>query len=335
MDTSSHLKHSRFITEKKGFTLIVVIWAMGLLAVLAAFVALSTKTQTKVTANRIQNAKARALANGAVELAGIKILSSLVQSGNSGSANISYDGTPFRCRIRKQAVVQFRIQDEGGKLNLNTASETALAILIRGFGTNAQRAASLAAAIADFRDDDDFPRTNGAEVEDYRAAGLPYGPKNHWFQSVEELEQVLGFDEVLYRNLRPYLTVYASRGSGIDPRYAPLPLLLALSGATPDEVSNSAKLNPLENQSARAAVNLPRQFTGNSKRRFFSVRADVTLPSGGRFIRDAILEIRASSSTPLRYRSWMQGYKENDPVQKSANTGSILNPINSSELPPC
>ena len=52
-------------------------------------------------------------------------------------------------------------------------------------------------------------RPNGAEEAAYRAAGLPWGPKNAPFETVEELQQVLGMTADIYKRVAPSLTTYS------------------------------------------------------------------------------------------------------------------------------
>ena len=90
------------------------------------------------------------------------------------------------------------------------------------------RAKQLAGAIADWRDPDSLKQPGGgAETADYLAAGLPYGARNARFETIGELQRVLGMDADLYERLQPLLTLY-SRQSRPDPRFAAGPVLSAL-----------------------------------------------------------------------------------------------------------
>jgi general secretion pathway protein K len=80
--------------------------------------------------------------------------------------------------------------------------------LLRGLDVSPEKAVALAAAIVDFRDEDDVPGVNGAESAAYRAAGLAQGPKNAPFETVTELDQVLGMDLALLNRLRVVATVH-------------------------------------------------------------------------------------------------------------------------------
>ena len=66
-----------------------------------------------------------------------------------------------------------------------------------------------AAALLDWRDNDDLTRINGAEKKQYQDAGLNYQPRNKNFQTLEELQMVLGMDEATLNWLEPLITVYS------------------------------------------------------------------------------------------------------------------------------
>ena len=91
------------------------------------------------------------------------------------------------------------------------------------------------AAILDWRDADDLKRPNGAEEPDYRAAGKTYKPANAPFDSVGELQRVLGVTPALVARIADSLTVY-SRQPGINPATASRDVLLAIPNVTPEAV---------------------------------------------------------------------------------------------------
>ncbi|HEY0180742.1 MAG TPA: type II secretion system minor pseudopilin GspK, partial [Dokdonella sp.] len=80
-------------------------------------------------------------------------------------------------------------------------------------GLSLDQAQALAAAVMDWRDADDDASPNGAEIAEYKAAGLSYGPKNAPFDTVSELQQVLGMNYALYERLEPTLTIYSGRST--------------------------------------------------------------------------------------------------------------------------
>ncbi|MGB0409708.1 MAG: general secretion pathway protein GspK [Opitutales bacterium] len=84
--------------------------------------------------------------------------------------------------------LSIEIQDEGGKLPINTMSEAMLNKLLEetlefDFGT----ARELSSMLLDWIDENDQRRLNGAESEDYLRRNPPYRAANRPLQSLEEL----------------------------------------------------------------------------------------------------------------------------------------------------
>src|SRR3546814_6072797 len=77
-------------------------------------------------------------------------------------------------------------------LDLNTAPQELLARLMRVGGADEATADRVAAAITDWRDADDLRRPQGAEWQDYAAAGSRYRPRNGPFVALGELRAVAG-----------------------------------------------------------------------------------------------------------------------------------------------
>lgn len=86
----------------------------------------------------------------------------------------------------------FDLIDESGKINLNMDSDTQLVDMLEKFPF---MTTEFAAAIADWRDEDEEVRENGAESESYSRSNPAYVPKNAPFESIEELRLVFGATE--------------------------------------------------------------------------------------------------------------------------------------------
>jgi general secretion pathway protein K len=82
--------------------------------------------------------------------------------------------------------VALTIADEGGKIDLNAASEQTLRLLLDKLTGNDDMAAALTDKIMDWRDGDDLKRLHGAEAKDYRAEGKGYVPQNKNFQALQD-----------------------------------------------------------------------------------------------------------------------------------------------------
>jgi general secretion pathway protein K len=123
-------------------------------------------------------------------------------------------------------------QDASGLVDANAASPERLAALLVGVGASTERAAELADRIADWRDEDNLRRVNGAESADYVQGGLS-PPGNRRFETEGELSAVMGMTPELLRCVLPYLTTYSGQAE-IDAAAAP-PQLAALLGLQPAE----------------------------------------------------------------------------------------------------
>jgi general secretion pathway protein K len=206
----------------------------------------------------------------------------------------------MRCE-HGNAAVAIAVADVGGLVDLNAASPDLLAWVLRGLGVAPEKAAALAATIADFRDEDDLPSVNGAESTAYRAAGLGHGPKNAPFETVTELDQVLGMDLALLDRLRVVATVH-SRQPGIDPSVAPPELLSAAAVAAASSRTNVAAASPT--LVAPPAADIPSQFRIPSRARAYRVMVSVQLPGGSRFAREAVVEPDRTVPLGFLVREW-------------------------------
>ena len=205
----------------RGAALLLVLWLIALLTALVGAFALSA---------RIEHLQGQVLARGVAATqaarAGVEYAVARVASDDPRWRWLA-DGRPYRWPFG-DTEVEVRIVDEQGKVDLNLASADLLAALLRGAGAEQAQAARLAAAVLDWRDGDSLTQAGGgAEDADYAAAGLPYGAKDEPFESVAELQQVLGMPKPLYARVAPFLTVYSGRAIP-EPAFAAPEVLAAM-----------------------------------------------------------------------------------------------------------
>lgn len=312
------IQHSpRQSNDSSGFALVLVIGIVGVLAVFAAAFSISIRSQTRTVSSIVGMAQAEALADGGVELGAMALLEA-VASGKAPET-VAPVRVALTCRIADGAMLIVAAEDEAGKIDLNAANELLLAQLLMLFGASDAEAFSLVDAIVDFRDADDLVRVNGAEATEYRDAGLARGPKNALFQTVEELEQVLGLRPQLYVAIKPYLTVH-SRRPGIDPAVAPLPVLAAATGL--DLASIKALAG--NNSAGRSALQIPFNFVSPSNRRAYLVRSTAVTERQSVFRREAIIELVGRLDLPFVTRTWERGFSS-DPEPLRSNTSHSAN----------
>mgnify|MGYP001321870935 CR=1 FL=1 len=270
-----------------GFVLISVLWVVLFLALAAAAFTISVRSHVQETSAEAASADARALADAGTQLALHDLVNARISRG--WQRRFPTDGRAYTCTIGA-ARVTVAVEDEAGKIDLNTASDLLLRRLLVGTGLAAVEAERRAAAIIDYRDADSVRREAGAEAEEYFQAGRRNGPKNAPLDSPLELAQVLGIDTALMARLRPFVTVHSGLQS-IDPSKA-APALLAMLGAE---------------ASLGTSARLPADIRATSSpQRVFLVRAQATGERGATFAREMVVRVAPSRSRHFAVLAWRQ-----------------------------
>ena len=210
-------------SSDRGSILLLVVWAVTLLSLFAVSVASQASFAFGLTERLSDRLRASYVARGAAQYAAAAL--EMDDSAPDGFVEAWSDAPGwfldhplgdgvFRIRAEEPGAngqPRYGLTDEDRYLNLNTAPRD---MLQRFFplagGLREEEAASLAAAIEDWRDQDDTPVPGGAEHSYYLGLEDAYDCKNGPFESVEELRLVRGMSPALYRMLEPHLTVYGS-----------------------------------------------------------------------------------------------------------------------------
>src|SRR4249919_279369 len=206
----------------RGAALLLVLWLIALLTALVGAFALTAS---------VEGLQGRVLHRGVIagEVARAGLEYALVRAADPDPRRQWLpDGRPYHWTFG-DARVDVSLVDENGKIDLNQADLPLLASLFQNVGglENTQ-ARALAAAVLDWRDPDSLTQPEGgAEDGEYAAAERPYGAKDAPFESVAELEQVLGMTPALYAKVAPDLTVYSGR-TRPDPAFASAGVLQAM-----------------------------------------------------------------------------------------------------------
>ena len=109
---------------------------------------------------------------------------------------------------------EVRIENEAGKINLNTADKPLLKMMLKGFEIEEEEKSIVVDSIMDWRDKNDLHRMNGAENDYYQSLPEPYDCKNSDFDAIEELLMVRGITpEIFYGGLNQMVSVFQDRGS--------------------------------------------------------------------------------------------------------------------------
>ncbi len=207
------------LPRSHGIALIVVLWVLVLLTIVVGVYAVLARTESLQARYLFDTTAARYAAEAGVHRAVFEL-----RNPDMDSRWVA-DGRIYRVELG-DAQVEIAVYDESGRIDVNRADEEFLAELFISRGVDELEAWYLADAIADWRDADDDPRPYGAEIDEYIAAGYPYGPANEDFGSVEELQQVIGMTWDLYRDVEPLLTVHGQ--AQVNPAFAPVDVLALL-----------------------------------------------------------------------------------------------------------
>jgi general secretion pathway protein K len=289
--------------SNRGIALISVLWITGLLAIMAASFASSTRTEARLAHNHEENAKAEALADAGVHRAVFGLLDFDPETAWRA------DRTVYAFSLG-EGDVQVRIEDEDGKIDLNGAPLQLFTGLFVALGLPEENAQLLADRIGDFRDEDSEPGPLGAEDEVYFSAGLRQGAADRPFATESELLRVLGMTQRLYEQVRPYVTVY-SGAEGIDPTRAPRAVIEALPGITPPVVeallTAGREADPFSLIEDQPLVEDLENSIVPSRDSVFTIRALGRTSGGGRFLRQAVIELTASRDQPFVVYAWSRG----------------------------
>lgn len=284
-------------SSERGLALVIVLWALVLLSIVAASVIGLGLNEARLTHNLKDEARAEALADAGIYHAILVLLDSRAR------LKWRVDGAPYQITFADTAIT-VSIQDERGRIDLNTANDALLAGLFESAGLSPDAAQTMTDRIADWRSPGDLKRLNGAKAEDYRRAGYAYGPRNGAFQSVSELKLVMGMTPSLYRAVAPALTLY-SKAATVDPEVAPRCVLLALPAMTDDKVDDILKEreNAGPDNGGDVAIADDAMLAGHA----FSISSELTLPGGLRFKRQAVVRFTGDPKQPYWLHEWRSG----------------------------
>lgn len=251
--------------RRSGFVLVAALWLLVALGAVGLDAALRSRTRRLAAANLVDETRAMAAAVAGTEYARSRLTAAMLDRAEElrSDALRRARTDAARNRASRQSVrsfmtaqdpledpwrepellveremafgdarYQLRLRDTGAALNVNTANEEMLRdFFAQGMRVDYADADHLAQAILDWRDEDEIPRLDGGEREQYLKERLPVLPANRDFAELDELRHVMGMTPELYERAAPYLTLI---GSGrINVNAAPEPVLLALPGMTP------------------------------------------------------------------------------------------------------
>jgi general secretion pathway protein K len=308
----------------RGVAFVLVLWVIAMLAILLGSFSLIARTENLQARHMFDTTQARYAAEAGLNLAVYELRKADPIERWVG------DGRPYRFNYGG-AEIEVQITDESGKIDLNSACNSGMStgagtgaaggttgsnILVNLFmskGVPLEQAEALGAAVADWCDPDDLSQPNGAEIDDYKAAGLSYGPKNAPFDTVSELQQVLGMNYDLFSKVEPALTIYSGRSSP-SAGAAPLEALQAMfPESSPEELQALIQMRQSmsPNDLAGAGLTLPdgTPLMAGGGGLTYSVKSRAKLPNGASTTLDATIRMGGvgTGGRPYSILRWRDG----------------------------
>ena len=260
------------MTKPRGFALVIVLWTLVLLSFVMTHMVTAGRTEARIAANFVANADAEAQADGAVVEAVFRMI-------DASDAHWDIGDGPHALRMRN-AKATITIRSEGGKVNPNTASQQMLAALMAACGAQPSQAAAVSTAMLDWRQSDDNDKSGPArKAAQYRAAHLDYAPPGSPFESLDEIQRVIGMTPDLFRRLKPNLSIYQTNDPDI------------------------ATAEPAVAKALRSLA-LPPQPPNADVTQIVSIVAQVTTERGGHYLRHAVVRVDPPASQTYGILAW-------------------------------
>lgn len=294
-------------SRARGVAFILVLWVIAMLSILLGSFALIARTENLQSRHLFDTTQARYAAEAGLNLAVYEL-----RKADPMERWVA-DGRPYRFGYG-DAEIEVAITDDSGKIDINAAGGNGdlLTNLFVTHGVALDQAQALSDAVQDWIDSDDNTRPNGAEIAQYKAAGLPYGPKNAPFDTVSELQQVLGMTYDLYQKIEPAITIYSGRNAP-NAALAPEDTLRALyPDASPERIQQFVQ--QLQSQppgSAPGGVQAPdgTPVVAGGGGLTYSVKSRAKLQNGASTVLDATIRMGGvgAAGRPFVILRWRDG----------------------------
>ena len=313
--------------DEQGVVLLLVLLILTLISVMVLSWAQEWRTELLLAANFREASQCRRLAEGGVYYAMGKLLETKILESSlttpSGAAEAAanlaaaWQGSQESHQVQMPGgTVQVRVEDEGGKLNINQASEENLTDLFTALEFTPEQVRTMVDSILDWRSGGDQPRPYGAKSSYYLGLDPPYVARNGPLEAVEELGWVRGFgNSPILPRLSEWLTVQGT-GQGVNINTAPREVLLT-RGFPPEVVQNiimTRRLQPFRNLQDLAPLGVtaePGQFQQLTFMRspFFTIKSTgMVNKKGGRQTVKAIVRIDLSLQSTWQILSWVDDF---------------------------
>lgn len=279
--------------------LLMVLWVIVLIAVLSSSFLMSSGTEAMSARNMIDSTRARHAAESGLHRAVFELRNPDPNTRWVG------DGRSYLFDL-EDIKIEVLVWDETGKIDIGQADALTLQSLFKSVGLDEQQATALASAVQDWRDPDDLvTEPGGAEAPQYKSADLPYGPRNRPFETLGELQQLLGMDYELFQELEPAITINSYRPQP-NPAFAPPEVLRLLPGFDENTVEQFIALRQLAGPNTPVMLPDGSPVVPQGGGLTYTIESRATLPSGAQASFEATIQMGAGgiAGRPFRVLRW-------------------------------
>jgi general secretion pathway protein K len=276
-----------------GFAMVTAVVAVGLFAWMALLFLQAGRGDAMLARAATDRARLEAAADAGVMIAlhGLGQENRTLRWPIDGTARtLSFDGTALTVWI----------EDERGKVPINTASPQVLRQLLAGIGLQGEGLDALQDAILDWIDGDDAPRAHGAEDKSYLAAGAEMLPRNEAIRTLEELLEVRGMSPESFARLAPSLTLLEA--GAFNERTATPLALMAMHQSSANSVEVQTRARDIAG-AGRPAIEITQDIS--LKGRPLTLRVEARRPGGAALTRIVVVELTSDPDQPV----WVRRYR--------------------------
>jgi len=173
----------------KGLILVAVLWVVVLLGGIVATIGRASLLDLKMRGSRVDSIRCKWACKGGIEKAAAVLNEDLTDSDSFHDYWYA-NAVDFNDIVLDGCVLNVKVIDEAGKLNINTATFVQL-MQLEGMTEE------IANSILDWRDGDDEPKIGGAEGGYYESLHYGYRIRNGRFRTIRELLLVKGVTQYL------------------------------------------------------------------------------------------------------------------------------------------
>lgn len=310
-------QHASNLTYRQsGVALVIVLWMLSLLIILAMGYSRMVRVETGLTANMVHFSQAKAIAEAGIWQSISELLKPRIEQ------QWKTDGSAYSFEF-KQGVINLNIINETGKVDLNTARSELLHGLINSIELPEENSLDLLQSILDWRDKDDLVRNHGAEDNDYRQLDYNYGAKDGPFNTLSELQLVMGMTTDIYNKLLPALTIY-SHQPGINPDSVPRAALLAIPGITEAQIDDyiQSRSDIFDRQTPAPLTGIDSKYLSSSNGQVFTISSEGVI--GDTHARlDVVVLMKRNVNKPYAILSWQESSGSRETTSDVATEESI------------